>query len=54
VELKIGEPIRIVLARAADRLYYSAVMSKHPGSVAATVKDTDKPVAGIRASAWEA
>lgn len=47
MELKLGEPFASFWRAQRNRLYYSAVMSKHPGSVAATVKDTDKPVAAI-------
>lgn len=47
IELKIGEPFASFWRAQRERLYYSAVMSNHPGSVAATVKDTDKPVSAI-------
>jgi hypothetical protein len=47
MELKLGEPFASFWRAQRGRLYYSAVIAKHPGSVAATVKDTDKPVAVI-------
>ena len=47
MELKLGEPFAGFWRSQRDRLYYSAVITAQPGTVAATVERTDMPVAAI-------